>query len=214
MEDTQKSIYLSLSAASRLLGVHSTTLRRWADAGAIPVYMTPGGHRRFARTDIEDFISQSSNSTALVPRQGQGLMFSLTQRAWAHARTELETKHQTPDWLQTFGEEERDNWRRVSQQLMGIVLRYVGSQEDDDEMYLEQARSIGRDYASNVRRLGIPLSKALEAALFFRDLLVMAVMDLPEHSMMHSESSMHLLQRISRVLNVVQVAVASEYENG
>ncbi|MGB9633088.1 MAG: MerR family transcriptional regulator, partial [Chloroflexaceae bacterium] len=45
--------YLSLSAASKLLGVHSTTLRRWADDGAVPVYVTPGGHRRFARKDIE-----------------------------------------------------------------------------------------------------------------------------------------------------------------
>ncbi len=142
-------------------------------------------------------------------------MSTLTQRAWAQARTELERVEQTPAWLQSLGDEERDNWRRVSQQLMGIVLRYVGSQEyeQNEHELLEQARAIGMEYARNVRRMNLPLSKALEAALFFRDLLVSAVMDLPENSTMRAENTAQLLRRISGVLNVVQIAVASEYED-
>jgi len=213
MEDNQQPAFLTLSAASRLLGVHSTTLRRWADAGSVPVYITPGGHRRFARADIEAMLSRSMTTQPLAPRQG--LMSTLTQRAWAQARTELERVEQTPAWLQSLGDEERDNWRRVSQQLMGIVLRYVGSQEyeQNEHELLEQARAIGMEYARNVRRMNLPLSKALEAALFFRDLLVSAVMDLPENSTMRAENTAQLLRRISGVLNVVQIAVASEYED-
>jgi excisionase family DNA binding protein len=210
MENNQQPIYLTLSAASKLLGVHSTTLRRWADNGAIPVYITPGGHRRFARADVEAMVARST-LPSVSPRQG--MMSLLTQRAWAQARTELERFAHTPDWLQKLGDEERDNWRRVSQQLMGVVLRYVGTQDDeDDKMLLDQARAIGMEYASHVRRRDIPLSKALEAALFFRDLLVSAVMDLPENATMRAENTAQLLRRISRVLNVVQIAVASEYE--
>ena len=41
--------WLTLSQAAQELGVHLTTLRRWADNGDIPVMLTPGGHRRFAR---------------------------------------------------------------------------------------------------------------------------------------------------------------------
>lgn len=39
--------WLGLGEASRRLGVHDNTLRRWADRGLITSRRTPGGHRRF-----------------------------------------------------------------------------------------------------------------------------------------------------------------------
>ena len=45
--------WLALGPASRQLGVDPDTLRRWADAGRIRAYSTPGGHRRFARADLD-----------------------------------------------------------------------------------------------------------------------------------------------------------------
>lgn len=44
--------WLSLGPASRLVGVDPDTLRRWADTGRIPAFATPGGHRRFRRSDL------------------------------------------------------------------------------------------------------------------------------------------------------------------
>ena len=44
---------LGTAAAAQLLGVHPDTLTRWADAGLIPCWRTPGGHRRFTRADLE-----------------------------------------------------------------------------------------------------------------------------------------------------------------
>ncbi|NJN68044.1 MAG: helix-turn-helix domain-containing protein [Chloroflexaceae bacterium] len=209
MEKSPQPVYLSLSAASRLLGVHSATLRRWADSGVVPVYITPGGHRRFARSDIEALVAQ----TAPLPGQSQTLVRTWAQRALEQARTELERRESPPVWLINLGQDERDIWRRVSQQLMGVVLRYV-SYQGDDEPLLNQARAIGRDYAANARRMGMPLAVALEAALFFRDSLVEAAMNLPDTSPPSSTTSnTRLLRRISQVLNVVQIAVAAGYED-
>ena len=50
--------WLPLKQAADRLGVHSTTLRRWADNGDIPVMLTPGGHRRFTVADIERFAEE------------------------------------------------------------------------------------------------------------------------------------------------------------
>ena len=45
--------WLSLGAASRLVGVGPETLRRWADQGRVQAFVTPGGHRRFNRRSLE-----------------------------------------------------------------------------------------------------------------------------------------------------------------
>ncbi len=57
---------ITLPEAARLLGVGSTTLKRWSDQGRIPHTRTPGGHRRFLRSVILDFRS------LVDPRAGMG----------------------------------------------------------------------------------------------------------------------------------------------
>lgn len=204
MKKIDQPVYLSLSEASRMLGVHSTTLRRWADAGTVPVYITPGGHRRFALVDIEALRAQK-------PLANHALAHSWAQRALHQARSELQRVEQSPAWLAHLDEQERGTWRRVSMRLMGVVLRYVSAQ-DDDAALLEEARAIGATYAEQAQRAHMPLSAALEAALFFRDSLVEAAMDLPEQSTIRPEASARLLRRISQVLNAVQLAVVAGYE--
>ena len=45
------------SQAARYLGVSLATIRRWTDAGHISCYRTPGHQRRFARSQLDDFIT-------------------------------------------------------------------------------------------------------------------------------------------------------------
>lgn len=44
--------WIPVGEATRLLGVSPATLRRWADAGRLTVFTTPGGHRRFERSAV------------------------------------------------------------------------------------------------------------------------------------------------------------------
>lgn len=46
---------------ARLLRVDPKTVGRWADSGRLPSFRTPGGHRRFRRTDIDRLISESAS---------------------------------------------------------------------------------------------------------------------------------------------------------
>jgi excisionase family DNA binding protein len=206
MQNTDQSIYLSLSEASRLLGVHNTTLRRWADAGTVPVYVTPGGHRRFALHDIEALSERKTLS-------GKALANAWARRAIERAREEMQRAELSPSWLAALDDEERESWRSVSMQLVGIVIRYVNIQDDDDEtLLLTEARNIGSDYAARARARQIPLTTALEVALFFGESLVSAAMDMPEQDKLPPDVSAWLSRRISRVLNVVKLAVAAGYE--
>jgi excisionase family DNA binding protein len=45
--------FLTPGEVARLLHVSSKTINRWANERRIPCIMTLGGHRRFARADVE-----------------------------------------------------------------------------------------------------------------------------------------------------------------
>ncbi|HXH20916.1 MAG TPA: helix-turn-helix domain-containing protein [Dehalococcoidia bacterium] len=48
-------VWVSIGEAARLIGVSEPTLRKWTDSGRIAVFRTPGGHRRYLRSEIEAF---------------------------------------------------------------------------------------------------------------------------------------------------------------
>jgi len=51
--------WLTLGQAATYLGVAQSTVRKWADAERLPVFYTPGGHRRFRRNDLDEFVGTS-----------------------------------------------------------------------------------------------------------------------------------------------------------
>ncbi|HLA43587.1 MAG TPA: helix-turn-helix domain-containing protein, partial [Aggregatilineales bacterium] len=52
-----ESEWISLGEAAKLLGVHPTTVRNWADQGELPFRRTPGRHRRFHRAALQDLAT-------------------------------------------------------------------------------------------------------------------------------------------------------------
>lgn len=47
---------LTLSAASKILGVSTKTLRNWDKSGKLSAIRTAGGHRRLKKTDVEELV--------------------------------------------------------------------------------------------------------------------------------------------------------------
>src|SRR3954451_1598949 len=47
---------LSTRQVAQLLGVGEATIKRWADAGEIECFRTPGGHRKFRLRDVTAFV--------------------------------------------------------------------------------------------------------------------------------------------------------------
>ena len=54
-----ESEWLTLGQAARFLGVAQSTIRKWSDQGRVPAFYTPGGHRRYRRSDLETFLERS-----------------------------------------------------------------------------------------------------------------------------------------------------------
>lgn len=54
---SERQLVFTSSQAARYVGVSLATVRRWTDAGHIDCYRTPGGQRRFSRTQLDEFIA-------------------------------------------------------------------------------------------------------------------------------------------------------------
>ncbi len=209
IEGSPSSRWLSLKQASAFLGVHPATLRRWANRGEIPVFLTPGGHRRFALEDLIRLIQTRRQASALIG-PGQGW----TSRALSHTRNKLTA--QAPSWLAAFNDADREYKRVLGRRLMGVLLQYLNMGEDEGESatsLIAEARAIGQEHAHNAIRLGLPLATAVEAALFFRDAILEVALQLPEGMPVRAEANTRLMQRINRVLNEVQLSVIRTYES-
>jgi excisionase family DNA binding protein len=198
--------WYSLSEAAQQLSVHPATMRRWADNGDLPVMVTPGGHRRFAASDIEKFAQTSRK------RQHVNNLEKLwADRALVQARqgiTDYQGEHQ---WLTMIDEAVREKNRLLGRQLMALTLQYISNGDDEVEL-TKEARRLGMEYGLNARNSGLPLTNALQASIFFRDTLIETALQLPESVSIQPGANLRLLRRINVLLNEVHLAVASVYE--
>jgi excisionase family DNA binding protein len=202
--NTDQGEWLSLGKAATLLGVHSMTLRRWSDNGRFPSYRTPGGHRRFARKDIDYHLSQQQANVEGLPENWAESALVQTRQEVAH--------HQSHPWMQTVIEHDlRNEYKQLGHQLMGLLLQYVAAEEPNDS-FLKEAQRIGRKYGAYGRRAGLTLTSILEATLFFRDILVESSLKIPSTTYVESDASLLILRRVNQIVNTVQLSVSDYYE--
>jgi len=55
----ESSDWLTLGQAAKYLGVAQSTIRKWSDLKRVPTFYTPGGHRRYRRSDLDAFLEHS-----------------------------------------------------------------------------------------------------------------------------------------------------------
>lgn len=60
-DTTTTSQPLTTGAVARLFAVTPSTVVRWADAGLLPSFTTPSGHRRFRLEDVEAFTELAAS---------------------------------------------------------------------------------------------------------------------------------------------------------
>lgn len=194
--------WLTLEQASRHLGVHASTLRRWANGGAVGVFTTPGGHRRFRRADLDRLERKGRQSRREAASEQEWV-----ERAVSVARGSLTTQR----WVSRYDEVERQAKRDMGRRLTGLILRYVSS-VGRDETLLAEARAIGHQHALDGLQHGQSLIELLQAMSFFR-VAVLEVAMLRRHRAApeQAEADARLLRRIEELLGEVQTGIVEPY---
>ena len=199
------SEWLSLKKAADLLGVHPTTLRRWADNGDIPVYVTPGGHRRFLESEINGILDQRM-SNQLVPTDE-----ILADRALIDTKRRLQDRQSHPEGLMAFSADERSRQRQIGQRLLGLIMQHIAMPSSDDSLLIE-AKDIANEYALSCSRQGLSASQALEIVIFFKDGIVETALQTPQVAEYDDDMRLNLMRRINQIFNLLQVALVQHYE--
>jgi excisionase family DNA binding protein len=196
--------WLDLSEAAQHLGVHFTTLRRWADAGQVPCIRTPGGRRRFALADLDQFLAglRQTPNHALAP---------LDTAALEAARQQLHA-HSGPsdDWQVRFGEEQRTRFRYSGQKLLGLLIQF-GSRTDPGEAFLEEGRRLAAEYGEACCRAGMSVTETVRTFLFFGHSMLNAVQQAGTLQGGHDAEGLRLYQRMSDFLDSILLAVIESY---
>ena len=81
--------WLTLGQAAAYLGAAQSTVRKWADGSRLPTFYTPGGHRRFRRSDLDAFLAGSLPAPAAGERR-RVLVVDDDAGLRAYLRTNLE----------------------------------------------------------------------------------------------------------------------------
>ncbi len=205
MTETTSRGWISIRQASRLLGVHIGTVREWADAGSIPSYRTPGGHRRFSSFDLQAFVKQQSNSPTPSP----------TEHALGAVREQLQAHKAThASWLEhlslTPNDQQRATQREFGQHLLACVMAFV-EEPDLRENLLDEGRRLAREYGKLLASNGLSAGNAARATIHFRQLILKTVLDVHLGARTGDEEDAKLFQRLSAFLDEILLALVDVY---
>ena len=197
--------WLSLREASEILGVHPSTLRRWADAGTIPCTRTPGGHRRFRRIDLEQILRSEGKPTSA----------SLTASAEAAPSIAVEEEEVPPhhEWHEPFVEAKKvEQMRALGQRLLGLLLQFL-TRPEEDQRFLSEGQQVGYNYGKECYLANISLLNSVKAFLYYRSSTAREATDMPAAArLMEDHDALWLQRRIDRFMNAVLLGLISAYE--
>lgn len=213
--DTTQEEWISLHEASALLGVATSTLRRWGDDGRVPMKRTLGGHRRFPRAAILHMADQprpAAQAPTSIPEPQHAVMAqtrAAQQGIWGIDARALTQQH----WhSQLAGRVAPDRMRGLGQRLLGLLIQYINRREED-RRFLDEARSVGLNYGSEARVGGISMHDTVEAFLFFRSTFSQLALPLPgiaQPTDLDEAAALHA--RIDHFMNAILLGVIDGFE--
>ncbi len=201
--------WLTLSSASKLLGIHPATLRQWADAGKVPSYRTPGGHRRFRAEDLRAFLMQASRSASMQEASAEETLFTT-----ALVETRRDLKQSPPSeqaWYSKFDEKGMTNQRMLGRSLFEKAIRYLTLPQQRESL-IDEGRELGHAYAYSSLKYQISLLDTVRAFQFFRHKLLRSLTSSDSGVRLTEEEDLQLRADFDAFFDEVLFGLIDTYE--
>lgn len=202
--------WLTIREASELMGVDQTTLRRWSDSGEIPVYRTPGGHRRYDERDLRRLIGKPLPSTT-VQSINQGAL--VDRSLHAYTRPLVRGAHERR-WYKAFDQATLERHRQLGRSLVHLAMSYATTAPDDADRdsYLQEARRIGAYYGGSGARAGLAVADTVDAFLYFRQPVVRSIMSLVDENNLPAREVAAMFAAVGTFMDDVLTAAVETHE--
>jgi excisionase family DNA binding protein len=200
----RSSPWLDLNEAAEYLGVHFTTLRRWADQGRVPSIRTPGGRRRFNRAELALFLATLRAGETLTPRS-PGLQSPL------HISFEHPTvKNQA--WYARLDAGIREAMREEGQQLLAVLVQYA-THSNGGDLFLQEGKRLAVQYGQTCRRARLSLADTVRAFVAIRRTLSDS---LAQAGQLHEAepATWRIYDRMHAFLDVMLISILDGFEKG
>jgi excisionase family DNA binding protein len=202
--------WLTIHEACAFLGVDQSTLRRWSDTGKVPVFRTPGGHRRYAEADLRALVGEGPRlqERPRVSRQ------TLTDRSLSGYEDDYLRVARERPWFRAYGASTQEEHRRLGRRLVDLAMRYASAPTaaGDRTSLLDEARQIGEHYGRNGSSHGLSASETIEAFMYFRYPVVRAVTALIDEQGLAAKRAIRLYAEINQFLDQVLVSTVQAHE--
>lgn len=202
---TDTSEWVSLRRAAEILGVHPATVRNWADKGDLMSRRTPGGHRRFRKSDLMQY-AQSQDE--LQPLEVQVII----QNALGQARIDVgDGNLEHVPWYSGMSEGTRAAMRVRGRELLEALRSYLASGAPDEQ--LSTAIRIGKDYAEILSADGLTLPQAMRGFFYFGEFIINSILTWSEVTPPRSAPEWAMLLRhVNNYMNTMLLSLVEYYE--
>jgi excisionase family DNA binding protein len=203
MSDTTE--WISLRHAAEILGVHPATVRNWADRGDLRSRRTPGGHRRFRKSDLMQVAEQQGE---LQPLEVQIII----QNALGQTRMQVgEGKLERVAWYEAMSDTTRNALREKGRHVLEALRNYLARGAHDDD--LSSAITLGKDYAVLLSQDGLTLPQAARGFFYFSDFVINSVLTWSEVNQPRSSSEWStLLRQVNTFVHTMLLSIVEYYQ--
>ena len=206
MKTDDKSNWISIGEASRIIGVTEVTLRQWSDNGFIKVFITPGGHRRYNIEEVQAFVRSHENKIG-----SQEIADIIGRDNTSHKEVGLNTIKSFPNY-KNFSPEIIKELGMLGKRMLGMVSDYVKN-PDEYEKLLAVAEEIGADHGRVLMKAELSMPNAVLSFVAHRSLIISTIMEILDHRNVAMEDVTDAVPHIDNLLNQALTSMVKYYND-
>lgn len=196
--------FVSINKASEILGVSEAALRQWTDGGKIKAFITPGGHRRFLKSDLKKLLDSNQRYPGL-----KDLALEVEDTIQIHR--EIGKSFHNTSWYSRLDVESQEYLARLGRQLLDLIITFITKPTRQAETEKLICKT-GQDFGLISARLDLQLADSVEAFILHRNPIMNTATELIKKRGVFTDRIVETIPLLGRVLDSALVALVSTHQ--
>jgi excisionase family DNA binding protein len=201
----EKDELVTISEASRILGVSEVTLRQWTDEGNVKAFVTPGGHRRYSKVELKKVISFQHKALGI-----NDLAIKLEDSISVH-REIAATFVRSIALYSKLNEESQKKFSLLGRQLLSLIIKYITEASKQEET-LAAIRGVGHNFGELTANLGLPLIESVQAFTQHRDPIISVTSQMLKKGDSFSRRVIEAIPLVDRAMDEALVSLVTAHQ--